>query len=248
MGCVSDLAYIAAAKEQNIAIWTHAGIDIAIQQVMAKYQRDSNRAITKMQQEIADRQMKLAEAIQVHAELFWPKESALVTEAFNTLLAQPDYSLASVFSNQTVGPFQAAGAALVAQPLYASAETTEESIELTNRQSRFRSLVVADISAAGFRTAEARATELNDRRYERQYKVIGVGKGMLSEVYGFQRSALVAGSAAGAMRGAAINAALDALGFGYGKLSAKMWGYGSAIRSNWESRVPAPTTNDRGFD
>lgn len=241
MGCVTNGAYIAAANMQAGAIAAIAAIDITVQKHMAKRQREANAAITGMQEEIADRQMKLAEMIQTHAELFWTKEQQLLTDAFNNAEVQPDYI--NLRGQSHFDMFNATVAADVAQFYdrdFVAKLSTNEQNALSARFSRFQEMALADASSHGLRTAEARAMELNDRRYERQYKTVGVGRGMLAEVYGFQRSALIAGNAAGALKGAAINAALDVLGFGYQKLTAKMWGYGSAIRSNWESRVPAP--------
>lgn len=239
MGCVTNSAYISAASLQAGAIAAHAAIDILVQKAMARWQRKANRAITEMQREIAERQMVLAEAIQTHAEQFWPVESQLVNDAFTAPLATPDYALGGINESLASGPFAQAQVHLLEDVPYHAQPSIEDLDMLHVRKQQFEDLAISDSVSHGLRTAEARETVLNDRRYERQYKVLGIGRGLLSEVTGFQGAALRAGNAAGAMKGTAIGASLEILSYGYARGSEKFWGYADKILSNWESREPA---------
>lgn len=239
MGCITNSGYISAATKQSLMMAAAVGVDIAVQTFLASVQRDANRSIAQMQEEIARRQLALAQAIQTHAEQFWPYESQLVDEAYNEAFAYADYDDSHVngFVSTTITPT----IANVSQQERTQPKLPAIAKNIFNtRYARTGALIEADLRNSSYRISEARATAFNDRRYERRYKILGLGKGILSEVTGFQRASGVAGSAAANMMGSAINSMSNLLGYAVNRLTPSLWGYGSKIRDTWQSQAQNP--------
>lgn len=243
MGCVSNSDYRSAANRQASAIVEQATVDAAIQVALALWQRNTSRDIANMQEEIADRQMKLAEAIQEHAEKFWPREKALVDDTFGEQRATENYAAASAGRNALAieALSQAHRDWLAEARLQCMSPTRCEDA----RFNRMSMLTRTDAMSHAVRHEEARTQEINDRRYERQYKVLGIGRGRLSEVRGFQGAYLRAGGSSSAMLTSSINSAMDLYGYSRARNNPGQWGYGTAIRETWGAGAPYTPADPR---
>lgn len=229
MGCVSSLGYIAAAETQSNAIIAQAVADAAIQAGLALWQRKTSGDIIAMQNEIADEQMQLAEAIQAHAEKFWPAELSLVNDAFNESVATPNYVA-------TAGEWGGLADVTMEDGRQDWIETMRRACLSPTRceDARFQrsqQLQRADMMSFAARQEEARAQAINDRRYERQYKVLQMGHNRLSNVVGFQSAALVAGGSASNALTNTINSAMALYGYWPARNNPGQWGYASGIKS-----------------
>ena len=246
MGCISNSAYRSAAGNQASAIVEQAYVDTAIQVALALWQRNTSRDIANMQNEIADRQMRLAEAIQEHAEKFWPHEKALVDDAFGEQTVEPQYTATGLAWKELAVEALADGRAdwlATARQQCMPPDRCEDA-----RFHRSAQLACADMLSFAARTEEARAQEINDRRYERQYKVLNIGSGLLSTVVGFQASSLRAGGAASRMLGSAINSALDEFSYRRSRNNPGEWGQGAVIREVWGAGAPYTPGDPRQND
>ena len=125
-------------------------------------------------------------------------------------------------------------------------EVEAESARLAKLNAEERSLKkkIADQEqkVAALRTEEARVQEYNDRRYERQVKVLSLSRGRLSTVEGFTAAHSRAGTTAAAMLDKSINTALSLFGYSRTQSAFGQWGYGSAIREQWGTQSPVPQT------
>lgn len=236
MGCVTDEGYKKAANDQKSAMIKQATLDVAIQVAIALWQRKASERINGMQQEIADRQIKLAEAVQAHAEQFWPAELALVTEVYGESKATPQYLGTSIAWQSLASESLAAGRQEWRQEARRMCIPPSRCADA--RFQRASVTVQVDFAALALRVEEARTQELNDRRYERRYKVLHMGQGRLSQVAGFQDASRAAGGAAAAALSGTINSAMNAFGYFSSRNAPGEGGYGSVIRDQWQESKP----------
>lgn len=231
--CIDDSDYVDAARRQGEAIVNDATTESLINAALALWQRNSSKSIAGMKNEIADRQLKLAEAIHEHAKKFWPYAKALVDDAFAETKAEPQHSaLSSQFGGLVDVALRAARddwrKTVVSMCL---APTACE----TARWNRVAQNVRADAMSFGDRQAEARADIINDRRYARQYSALALGKGILADVATFQSLAGNVGVSAAQILTDSINTGLSALGYANNRSGADGWG--AAARDN-KARAP----------
>lgn len=237
MACIDNIAYIEAASKQATAITRQALADTAMQIALALWQRNSSASIVNMQTEIADRNVKMAEAVHSHAKKFWPAERAIVDDAFNEGKAQPQYDGTAL-----------AWGAIVDSSLRAGREDWLQTMREwclppsrceDSRWRRNAELARADMLSFADRQEEARAEILNDRRYARQYAALGIGKGRLDIVRSFSDLSGTVGLQAGRALIGTINTGLEALGYSGSRIPARGWA--ARIQENW-ARAPAPAT------
>lgn len=237
MTCISNTAYTAAAGKQASAIITQASVDVAIQVALALWQRNSSKSINNMQIELADQQMELAEEIQAHASLYYPREAALVADAFSETKVEAQYvGLAGEWGN------------LLNQSLEAGRQTWLEVMDDAclapsacedARWQRNGQLAAADMISYAARQDESRSQVLNDRRYARQLAVLGLGKGQLGTLQGYQQIAMTAGAGASTMLMETVNSALNAYGY-IGARAEPPRGWGFGIKDSWGlARAPS---------
>lgn len=213
--CVDDGAYTAAASAQAGAALTEAIVWGAVQLALMSAQRSSRSAISDMQARLADRRMVIAEQILAQAQLTWAKERALVSETMALPLNTPQYTEVPIVVSEVdrieglLGGVVDAHLALLGQTVSACDDNRMRQAMATGR---------TDFVAHTLRMAEARALQLNDRRYSRQVSVIALGRGKLQEAAGL-------GSLAGAQQGVR-NSLLRTINSGM-----ELWGYAS--RRNW---------------
>lgn len=241
MACITNGGYYDAAEKQASAIKEQAVTDTAIQVALALWQRNSSGSIANMQNEIANRNMRLAEAVHDHAMKFWPYEKAIVDDAFAENKAHPQYPGLS-----------ASWGALMDDTLRRGRtdwleEMRQRCLKPTNceaaRWDRVAQQSRADIISFADRQAEARAETLNDLRFSRQLAALGLGKGILANVKSYQDlSGTVGANARGALIGT-INSGLEALGYFTTRTQFEGWGQGiqrSFDRAPYEAPQPAP--------
>lgn len=184
----TDIGYVAAATGHTASTATLSAVDTAVTVAIALWQRHSTNSITNMQEEIADKQMALAEKLHAHAKLFWAGESRMVSDAFGIARAATDYSGVPTgwqgFATSTLSTTRQAWLAELSRGCMSFNDCEDA------RWNRESAAYQADTLAFGARQAEARAQTLRDVRYERQYYVVGLGHGILERTTGMQAAAL----------------------------------------------------------
>lgn len=220
--CISDGAYVDAASRQASAIRSQATIDTLIYTALSLWQRNSAASIANMKNEIADRQMRLAEAVHAHAKKFWPYEKSLVDDAFAITKATAQY-----------GPLSAQWGALVDDALRAARTDwlqvmRDRCLVPTDceaaRWDRVAQNARSDIISFADRQAEAREENLNDQRYAIQYAALGIGHNILNNVKSYAEIAGAAGLSAGSILAGSINSGLEALGYYRTRNEPSGWG------------------------
>jgi len=211
MGCVSDSAYRTAAAAQGKATAVQATVDAAVQVALSLAQIKVQQRILNFQKEIADRQLKLSEEVQTHAENFWPPEKSLLHDAYNTAKAKHQYASASAMWNSI------ARSALNRGRTYWREEASNRCLNPTRcetaRYQRNAAITRVDLMSYSARVQEARVQALNDRRYEQRYYTLGMGKGRLETVSMFMQVSATARNGMNAALTGVVNGAAEAVGW-----------------------------------
>lgn len=209
--CISNSAYMSAAQRQATAIKNQAHAEAALNIALALWQRNSSRSVASMQEAIAKRNIKLAREAFEHAKKFWPCQKAIVDLAFGE-------SKASIQSSGLAAQFRGFGDKTLGEgrdQWYWEAK--RHCIEITPcdeaRWDRFVAATQADLISFGDRQAEARAQTLNDRRHDRMYSTLAMGKGIIRNVGSYSDISGAAGMSAAQLLGGAINSGLEAIGY-----------------------------------
>lgn len=223
--CVSDIGYSAAGIAHGKSIIVKATIDSAIQIAIALWERNSSKSIANMQNELADRQTVLAEKIHDHALLFWPAEKALINEVFGESKVVTQYhGLASGWAAFADAENNAGRADWIDEM---AARCTPASKCEDARWQRNAQAVRADVMSYAARQDESRTQILNDRRYARQYTVLGLGKGQLRDLMSYQSIGNTIGTNASSMLMSTVNSALTTYGFYSNRIDVSRWGAGA---------------------
>lgn len=235
--CVSDFGYSAAGVLQAKSIVVKATVDSAIQVAIALWERNSSLSIANMQDELADRQTVLAEQVHAHAKQFWPAETSLVNDVFGAAKVTTSYSaLANGWGQMADIETDAGRSDWIARM---SARCTPASRCEDARWQRNAQAARADIMSYACRQDEARTQITNDRRYARQYAVLGLGKGQLRDLLSYQAIGNIIGTNASEALIGTVNSALTTYGFYSNRLNTQQWGAG--IREAWtQSYATAP--------
>lgn len=227
--CISIVGYMAVGVLQATSIIVKATVDSAIQLAIALWERNSSQSIANMQNELADRQTKLAEKIQAHAILFWPKETQLVNDVFGEGKAVTGYhGLASGWGQMADIETDAGRSAWIRDmdtrctPVHPCEDA---------RWQRNAQLVRGDLMSYAARQDEARTQIINDRRYARQLAIIGLGKGQLQKLMSYQDVAMTIGINASEALMSSVNTGLTAFGYHSNRLGVDRWG--SGIQETW---------------
>ena len=234
MACISNEDYKIAAQQQATAMVGQAWADTAIQIGIALWQRNSSKSIKNMQIEIADRQMKLAEQVQAHAEIYWPREKELVDDTFGVGKVTTQYVTLSA-------EFGAMADSSLAQGRTKWIETMRSWCMAPSRcedarWQRNAQVARSDMMSYAARQDESRTQILNDRRFARQYAVLQLGRGQLNALLGYQSIGQIAGMRAGELLTDTVNSALTA--FGYYPNRHEQTGWGSGIRDTFGTKGP----------
>ena len=233
--CIQDPQYEAAAEQQATSIKREAYTWVAIQIALMLAQRDTNGAISDMQEELASRRMVLAEEMLAHAKLTWAKEKAFVDEMMTEQKAVTGYGVTQVMLNE----------------MDRVEDIAVEAID--NRLARFgievgacddartrRGLATAraDLVSHTMRSEEARTEMLNTRRYSRQLAAVGLGRGTLQNAMAMGNL----GNAGDGVRGSlirTINSGMSLWGY-----SANRWRHGGNYHTGENG---APRVVPRGY-
>lgn len=236
--CITDQGYIDAANKQADAIVQQAAEAAAITVGIAFAQRTAGNRIAGMQEEIAKRQVKLAEAIHDHAKKYWPAEKALVDDAFGLTKAEPQYvAMSASWSQMTRDSLARAKTDWIKT---AKEICTYPTRCETARWDRFAQNARADMISFANRQAEGRAETLNDRRYNWQYSALGLGRNILSNISSYQDIAARSGDSAAAILAGSINSGLTALGYYRNRNDPPAWEPGPTHRAPFTAPQPGP--------
>ena len=178
--CVDDAGYVAGATTQAAATIDSATEWALATTAMMLWQRYANGAISDIRQKLADRRMAIAEDILAQAKLTWEKEKLFVDETMDAPLNTAFYGEVPVMASQTEKAWAESDAEM-------DRVSNKFGIPLTgcddNRVAWGMAIAKSDIMAHTMRVAEARAVQLNDRRFSRQYAVLGLGKGVFRDAF-----------------------------------------------------------------
>lgn len=236
--CVSSIGYTIAGGLQATSIITKATVDSAIQVAIALWERNSSKSIADMQDELADRNTKMAEKLHLHAKQFWPAEAALVGDVFG------EGKVATQYTGLANGWAIMADVEVTAGRADWQRQMAERCTSVSQcddaRWQRNGQLVRADLMSYAARQDEARTQILNDRRYARQYAVLGLGRGQLRDLMSYQSIGNVIGTNASEMLIGTVNSALTAYGFYSNRIDANRWGAGTREMLGVQSTATAP--------
>lgn len=236
MTCITNASYVAAATSQRNSIIGLAAADIAVQEVIGKWQRDSSKDIVNFQIEVADRQVTLAEKIEAHAEQFWPKEKELVDDVFNIPKRVTQYE-----------PLMTAWDGLAQSKLEQGREdwlreTGRRCINnsrcMNNRWQRSAIHYRNDIRNFAAREDENRTEVSNDFRYAQQVHVLSAGRGAFDRMMSYWE---IAGGQQADVAETLTNTVNSALNF-YGYVTepfTRRGGWGGSIRQQLLSEPTA---------
>lgn len=226
--CVTNAAYIAAANAQADTIYEQAAADVAITVALALYERNVTNSVSEMQDDIAKDQMKLAEAMQDHAEKFYPDEAQLVDDAFGLAKQSPNYGLYRQWQQLTSSSVENARQEWIDRlGRWCMSPTDCENA----RFQREGELSEADVISFAARQAEGRADAQNDMRYEIQYKVLATGRGELRDLVTAQKVAAATASSAVNMVMLTGVSALETYGYYTAGRRSPQWGHGNEVRA-----------------
>ena len=236
--CVTNEGYVSAAQSQADAIMEQAIVETVIQAAMALWQRNTSRTIAAQQEEIANRHIQLAEAIQAHAEKFWPEELRLVNDVMGE--ARPSNSSMS-------GALTASNNTMLLWPQSRSLVERASADQCMPIGSAYKRRMLnhlrreaTDVSSHWAREAVHINDTLSDRRYGRQYQVLQAGRGLIGDVVSYSNLGGSAGIMAGGMLEGTIDSIIGAVGYSSTANGTGQWG--SAIREALTGPAPADTS------
>lgn len=239
MTCISDGAYIGAAGRQAAAIVSQASVDVAIQTVIALWQRNSSRSISNMQTEIADEQVQLAEQLHAHAIKFWPARRAFVEDAFSQVKLTNDYvALPSAWGgilDETLNEGRADWLQMQQLTMCSNPSHCEDI-----RWHHNAVLMQADMMSYAARQGEGRVQMLNDWRYELQTSALALGKDQVRDLITYADMRGRMNTNLGDMLSFGVNTTLGMLG--YYQRRALNSGWGTGISGTLRSVYAPPHT------
>jgi hypothetical protein len=230
IACIEDAQYVAAATAQAASITNEAYVWAAIQLALMVAQRAVNTAISDMQEELADRRMKLAEEILEHAKKTWVKEKAFVDEMMAEAKAVTGYGITQSMLNEMD---RVEGIAIEGVDQRLARFGLEVGACDDARTRRGLATARADLVSHTMRSEESRTEMLNARRYSRQVAAVALGRGTLQNAMSMGGL----GNAGDAVRGSlirTINSGMSLWGY-----SANRWRHGGnyATGENGAPRV-----------
>jgi hypothetical protein len=227
--CIGDSAYLEAANYASVAILARAVAELAIQVALSEWRRDVAKKINDMKEEIANRQIALAEAAHGQAASFYAAEAAFVADAMAIPKTTPDYALAPGWTNFSVeantygrSSWLKASRALCMPPSACD----------DGRWSALMRKGEADTGNFAMRQAENRSQALNDVRFKRQLDAVMLGQGKMGSGAGYSQAAgTIAGNVGDAIMNS-VNSAATLVGFAMSKKAIKpQWEYGYEPRT-----------------
>lgn len=178
-----DIAYIASACQQAYTIRRDAVTDCMLSVGYGFLSLYTSKSITKMQNEIADRQLKIAEQLHDHAKKFWNAEDAFLEEAFGLKKECPQYTSMGNQWGKILDDDMDEGFEDYLR--FMEMNCLPVSLCQQNHWEAMAGLYRTDTMNFALRQAETKAEALNDLRYAMQYSALGLGKGVLKDVLGY---------------------------------------------------------------
>jgi hypothetical protein len=228
--CIGDSQYITAANYSSVAILARGVTELAVSVALSTWRRNVAQKINDMKQDIADRQVALAEAAHGHAASFYGVEAALVADAMAIPKVTPEYALSNGWTAYAVesnsygrGSWLQAAREMCMVPSRCDAGRWESMMR--NNE--------VDTGNFAMRQAENRSQALNDVRFKRQLDAIGLGQGRMGSGAGYSQAAgAIATNVGDAIMGS-INSAAGLVGYVTARRDTKpVWEYGYAPRTN----------------
>ena len=178
-----DIAYVASACQQAYTIRRDAVTDCMLSVGYGFLSLYASKSITKMQNEIADRQLKIAEQLHDHAKKFWNAEDAFLEEAFGLKKECPQYTSMGNQWGKILDDDMDEGFEDYLR--FMEMNCLSVSLCQQNYWAAMAGLYRTDTMNFALRQAETKAEALNDLRYSMQYSALGLGKGVLKDVLGY---------------------------------------------------------------
>lgn len=228
--CVASAGYLASAIAQGSAIGAMGILDVAIFKAVSEYERNSRKSISNWQDQLANRNLKLAQDVHEHFKKFWTYEKDIVVDAFS----EPEHVAPYL---QTEADFKDL-ADMTFYSLRFDKDRMMRQLCLSEndcdkaRWNRKKGKFVSDVRNFGLRKAEVIAESLNDVRFSRQYSALGLGRNILGSITDYNKAASVVGANAGSILMNSINSGLEALGYAQGGVENLAMSWGKTARSN----------------
>lgn len=224
--CIDGASYNAVAGAQASATKKAIGIDAAIEVAMMLWQSKVRKDIISDQNDLADRQQKLADEVREHQEEFWPYEDEYLTEWFSTTENDPDHTAMPSQWNKIAKKSLTQGREDWLNEMHRRCLSPTRCEDSRWRREDRRNR--ADIGSFAHRHSEARADALNDSRFSKQYTALGLSKGLMNEILGYEAAMGQARMQADEMMAASVNSIASAVGYATDSVSQHMTG-----TSNW---------------
>lgn len=222
--CVGDSAYISGASDAAAAILARGVAELLITVAISEWRRNVAKRINDMKEEIANRQIALAEAAHGHAASFYPAEAALVADAMAIPKTTPDYALAPGWTNFGVeaNTYGRSSWLKASRAMCMSPSPCDD-----GRWSAMMRKNEVDIGNYAMRQAENRSQALNDVRFKRQLDVLALGQGKFGSGAGYSQAAGTIASGVGEAIMNSVNSAVNLVGFAMTHKGFKpQWEYG----------------------
>lgn len=173
---VTNVGYTGGAIAQQASAVYEATKWAVIYAAVMKWQRNTNGQLTDIRAKLSDRRMRLAENVFEHAKKTWAAERAFVTDTLAAKANKPVYG--TVFAVRDI--VERTWAEADARLDYLAMKTGTPVTRCDDiRVSSGMATADVDLEANAMRAAEARALQLDDRRFDRQLTALGLGKGKL---------------------------------------------------------------------
>lgn len=173
---VTNVGYTGGAIAQQASAVYEASKWAVIYAAVMKWQRNTNGQLTDIRAKLAQRRVVLAENILEQAKKTWAAERAFVTDTMAAKTNKPVYG--TVFAVRDL--VERSWAEADRQIDYAAMKTGTPVTRCDDiRASAGMAAADVDLEANAMRAAEARALQLDDRRFDRQLTALGLGRGKL---------------------------------------------------------------------
>lgn len=233
--CIGDSAYLEAAKYASVAILARGVAELAIQVALSEWRRNVAKRINDMKEELANRQVALAEAAHGQAAGFYTAEAAFVADAMAIPKTTPDYALAPGWTDfSTEANTYGRSAWLKAsRALCLTPNPCDD-----GRWSAMMRRNEVDTGNFAMRQAENRSQALNDVRFKRQLDALALGQGKMGSGAGYSQAAGTIATGVGDAIMNSVNSAASLVGFAMTKRAIKpQWEYGYEPRVEQAAEV-----------
>lgn len=173
---VTNVGYTGGAIAQQASAVYEATKWAVIYAAVMRWQRNTNGQLTDIRAKLAQRRVVLAENVLDHAKKTWAAERAFVTDTLAARTHKPAYG--TVYAVR--GIVERTWAEADRQLDYFAMKTGTPVTRCDDiRVSNGMAAADVDLEANAMRAAEARALQLDDRRFDRQRVALGLGRGKL---------------------------------------------------------------------